>query len=180
MNGPGDDKALDYSASTSTSIGSNDARFLDDSDYEGVQILLSMRSRVFNCKCGEYLDSIKTWSEHQRICSESTEKTSAHREKCQLCNKTFLTCVALNIHSTKKHNKRKIRTDSVMHCPCGQSFTAKWRQNCVHKLNSHGRHCKAFKERETQCSICKKGFINRKSLEYHGLKAHKLAVPVNS
>ena len=167
---------------TSTIVGpssvSNSGGIYEESDDEGVQLLLSMKRNVFSCKCGEYLNSITDWSEHQKICSRSVEKTIG--EQCQLCKKTFLTCVALNIHSTKKHNKKKMRTDSIMHCPCGQSFTAKWRQNCVHKLNSHGRHCKAFKAREIQCAICKKGFIERKSLEYHGLKAHKLAVPVNS
>ncbi|XP_015785513.1 uncharacterized protein LOC107362888 [Tetranychus urticae] len=155
----------------------NEASF-EESDDEVVQLLLSMKKNVFNCKCGEYLNSITDWDEHQKICPCSSEKNIG--KQCPLCKKTFLSCVALNIHCTKKHNKKKMRTDSVMHCPCGQTFTAKWRQNCVHKLNSHGRDCKAFKVKEIQCDICKKGFIERKSLEYHGLKAHGLAVPVNS
>lgn len=73
-------------------------------------------------------------------------KKNVSSYECEQCKKSFLTCVALNIHNTKKHNKKKTRTDSTLDCPCGMTFTAKWRQNCVHKLNSHGRHCKAFKE----------------------------------
>lgn len=90
-------------------------------------------------------ESVCDWEVVELLLSLKRKKSVSSFE-CEQCKKTFLTCVALNIHNTKKHNKKKTRTDSTLDCPCGMTFTAKWRQNCVHKLNSHGRHCKAFKK----------------------------------
>lgn len=63
---------------TNTTSGSNNGmtRSHEESDDEGVQLLLSMKRNVFNCKCGEYLNSITDWSEHQKICTKSSEKST--------------------------------------------------------------------------------------------------------